>query len=423
MVMKKASPFVKSIIRLISGSSIAQLITILGSLVITRIYTPDQLGIYSLLLTFISIFGPVISAKYDAAIVLASNEDEAVDLIWGSLIVAFVLGGIFTVIYIIYLQYNPQIYEEINGWSYLTILMLITQAIINILDNYNNRHQEYKLISSVYVRRTLFQNVGFITLGLFKFETIGLVISQQIGMFFGLKKQSKFILSQKKNYYARSWIRIKNVLIKYKKQLFYAFPAHFINSLSYSLLNFFITGLFGLAIFGYYSMTFRILALPLSLVSINVSKVFFRSASKRFESKLSFNKLITQVTILLAFVSIPMVIVLMLFSPMLFEFFFGPGWSVAGKFAQILAPMYGIRLIVSAVSPTLMVVGQQKLEVFMQALFIISSLVSYFICYIFGQSIEAFLTYVSISYSIVYIVFYIVIYKLSKNRRMNNYNA
>lgn len=57
-------------------------------------------------------------------------------------------------------------------------------------------------------------------------------------------------------------------------------PAHFLNSASYSMLNFYITELFGLGILGYYSITYRILGIPLTLVSLNVSKVFFQRASE-----------------------------------------------------------------------------------------------------------------------------------------------
>ena len=411
-----SSEYFKSVFRLTVGSLIAQLITILVSPISTRLYTPEQLGIYTLIITVVAMFGPVLAGKYDMAIVSAEDEDEAMNLIVGSTIFSMVFIVLITIGYRFYLQGKPEILNEVGSLAYMLVGILVVTAFINICNNYNNRHKEYKIISSVYVIRTLCQNMGLVVFGFLKLGSIGLLLSQFIGSLMGLKKQGTRLYQNRFLFEKVKLNEVKKTLIKYKKQPLYSMPAHFINSSSYSMLNFFITGLFGLSMFGYYSMSYRILGLPLSLVSMNVSKVFFQRASEEKNKTGQFNKTLMQITVFLTCLSIPMVLVLICVGPFLFEVVFGKGWFVSGVFARTLAPMYGFRFVVSALTPALVISGEQRLELILQSLFVLTSLCSYFICGTFGFGIETFLTCIAIFYSIIYILLYIAIYKLSKRQ-------
>lgn len=409
-----SSNYFKAISQLTVGSLLAQLITVLVSPISTRLYSPEQLGVYTLIITVSAMFGPVLAGKYDMAIVSAEDDKEVNNLIIGSVLFSLIFVGFISIGFYFYLNSKPEILEEVGNFAYLLIFILLLTGAINILNYYNNRYKDYKLISSVYVIRTSFQNLGLVLFGLLRFGAIGLLLSQLLGSLAGLKKQSKSLYDNRSIFKEVNLKDIKKTLVKYRKQPLYAMPAHFINSASYSILNFFITGLFGLSSFGYYSMSYRILGLPLSLVSMNVSKVFFQRASDEKHNKGTYNKTLIEITLFLLCLSIPMVLILVFLAPKLFEIVFGDGWYVAGRYAQLLAPMYGIRFIVSALTPALVISGEQKLEVLIQSLFIISSIFSYIICKYMLLGIGTFFSIVSLSYSMIYILLYITIYKLSK---------
>lgn len=411
-----SSQFFKSISQLTTGAFLAQLITIIVAPISTRLYTPEELGVYTLILTFVSIFGPVLNGKYDLAIVTAKDEKEVAELIVGSALFSIVLIFVITLGYTYYLKVTPEILTQVGVFAYILIGILLIRSCTNILNSYNNRYKEYKIMSTVYVLRTGIQNVGLILFGLLKFGSIGLLISQLLGALFGLKKQGEHLYRNRDSIKEVQFSKVKKTLKRYIKQPLYSMPAHFLNSTSYSILNFFISGLFGMRYFGYYSMSYRILGLPLNLISMNVSKVFFQRASEEQRNIGSYNKTLKQVTIFLSCISIPMVIFLILLGPYMFEFVFGEGWNVSGIFVQILAPMYGIRFIVSALTPALIISGKQKLELMIQSLFIISSVISFLVSKLLGFNIYVFLTLITITYSVIYTLFYVVIYKLSKQK-------
>lgn len=411
-----SSDYFKSVFRLTMGSLIAQLITALVSPISTRLYTPEQLAIYTLIITVSAMFGPVLCGKYDMAIVAAKDEKEVTNLIVGGLVVSITSIMFITIGYRFYLQRKPEILDEVGRFAYLLVLILLINAMINLLNRYNNRHKEYKLISSVYVLRTGFKNAGLVLFGFLKLGSLGLLLSQVLGSLVGLKRQSKRLYENRSMFKKVKINEVKNTLIKYKKLPIYSMPAHFLNSASYSMLNFFITGLFGLSTLGYYSISYRILGIPLTLVSLNVSKVFFQRASDEKSNTGGYRRTLMQLTLFLACLSIPMVLVLIIFGPFLFELFFGQGWGQAGRYAQILAPMYGFRFIVSALTPALVISGEQRLELILQSLFIVTSVISYFVCRWMGYGINTFLMFIAVFYSIIYILLYIVILKLSKKR-------
>lgn len=409
-----SSEYFRSVFKLTIGSLLAQVITIGVSPITTRLYTPKELGTYTLIITISAMFSPVLSGKYDMAIVSAENEEEVMDLIIISLLFSLFFIPLITLGYNFYLNSKPEIFIEVGNFAYVLILILIVNALINILNNYNNRFKEYNIISYVYVLRTIFQNLGLVIFGFFNLGSIGLLLSQLLGLLVGVKKQGEKLYKAKSLFKGIKVSSLKQVFKKYRNQPIYSMPAHFISSASYSILNFFISGLFGLSIFGYYSMTYRIMGLPLSLVSMNVSKVFFQRATEEKKNKGNYKQTLKQITTFLVLLSIPMVFILILLGPTLFEFFLGKGWQVSGNFARLLAPMYGFRFIVSALTPALVVSGKQKLELMIQTLFIVSSLISYFICKLLSLNIEMYLVMISVSYSLIYLYLYGVIYMLSK---------
>lgn len=272
----KSSKILGPLFQLTAGSAIAQLITIMVSPLTTRLFTSEDLGIYTLILTIISIFGPVLNGKFDMSIVKSKDHDELVDYLNLSLIIGFLFSIFVSVGYTVYLFNNKVIMEKVGLIIFVILpIILMASALINTLTSLNNFEKNYYLISKVYVVRNISQNIMMISAGLIHLGVIGLILSQLASLFFGIKSQAislkKELIFMKQRF---SILNIKKSFLKEKNQLIYLTPATVLNSSSYSVLNFFITNLFGLSVFGYYSMSYRILGLPLSLISGNVSRLF-----------------------------------------------------------------------------------------------------------------------------------------------------
>ena len=187
--MKKRlnNSFLVNIAVLASGSFIAQGIGALTIPVLTRIYTPEDLGLYTYIISIAAIFLSVVNTRYDVSIVTEPEERNVYPLIKLSLIV----GGIVTIIASI----GGYVFFSFKGMpGYLSIYLFViiaSYAIINVLTAYNNRRKEYKVISSVYVLRTGTQNIGAILLGILSRSIHCLLLPYAIGQLLGIKRQMK----------------------------------------------------------------------------------------------------------------------------------------------------------------------------------------------------------------------------------------
>jgi len=68
-ITKSKSDFKKNVLTLMAGTTIAQAIPIAISPILTRLYTPEEFGLFALFLAIVSIFGVVATMRYEMAIV------------------------------------------------------------------------------------------------------------------------------------------------------------------------------------------------------------------------------------------------------------------------------------------------------------------------------------------------------------------
>ncbi|MDT2300637.1 lipopolysaccharide biosynthesis protein [Enterococcus faecium] len=409
--MKIDKKYFKSLIVLFSGSLIAQGISVLFAPIMTRAFTAENLGIYTYLLSTATIFMPVINLRYDMSIVSVEEED-VIPIIKGSLIIGTGLSIFISIIYGIYIVFtrNTKLYTTIPFF----FLLLISYSLINVFTAYNNKERNYKLISKVAILRSIFQNAVVSIVGLFYNEILTLLLFYSIGQFAGVREQAKSLKFRFKEIWKVPYNEVQKILKKEYKQPIYSTPAIFFNGLSYSLITILIEKLFDFSTVGFYSISVRMLGVPLALISGNVSRIFFERATFSYHNELNFKKEFKQTFILQLAISIPLTIFLLLFSPSLFSFFFGKTWEIAGRYVVILSPMFGIRFIVTTVSPALIIVGKQKLDLILQMLFMVAIITIYFIVKINNLDILSFLKLISLFFSIIYLGYLWCIYQFSK---------
>lgn len=405
--------FLKSITALVSGSIVAQLIAIIVSPIMTRLYTPSDIGVFTFIITIVNMFSPVINGRYDIAIVTEPTKKNIFPLMRLSLRICLIFTFVISIGSSVYFMKS----KENSVYSYAVIfilILLISRGVTNILIAYNNRNKEYKLMTSVYVIRSLVQNVGFVLFGVFKFGVFGLLFSQVAGIMLSIKRQSSSFKSQFNSFKKSSFQDELDVAKKHKNQLLYSTPAIFVNNFSYSSLNLFVGSLFNTSVLGYYSMSYRLLGLPLNIISNNVSKIFIEEASREYDVSKSFTKTLKKTTIILVIMAIPMVLCMYFFIPPIFEIVFGKNWSITGKYVRILSPMFGIRFIVTAIAPGLTVARKQGMDLILQLLFVIVAGVSFIITVTRNLFMEEFLICITISFSLVYMIYYFSVYYFSR---------
>ncbi|MGB4183347.1 MAG: oligosaccharide flippase family protein, partial [Dethiobacteria bacterium] len=91
-VIPTFSKFGANVFKLITGNVAAQLITIGAMPIFTRMYTPDDFGIYQLFVSITSVLIVVAALQYDMAIMLPPAEEDAVNVTALSVIVVTIFS-------------------------------------------------------------------------------------------------------------------------------------------------------------------------------------------------------------------------------------------------------------------------------------------------------------------------------------------
>lgn len=73
--------FIKSVLVLISGSFIGQIVNFISAPIMTRLFTVTDIGVFTYINSIASIFIPVICLRYENAIVLENNNSKVFALI------------------------------------------------------------------------------------------------------------------------------------------------------------------------------------------------------------------------------------------------------------------------------------------------------------------------------------------------------
>lgn len=147
---------------------------------------------------------------------------------------------------------------------------------------------------------------------------------------------------------------LKRNASEYKKFPLFASWAALLNTGAVQMPVFMITKYFGSSITGLFSFTFKVISIPMTLVSSSISQVMFQKVAVMHNEKpeLLFY-FVLKMFLLLLVLSIPFVMTLTFWGVEIFSFVFGEQWALAGNFAAILSVAVAIRFAVSPLSSVL----------------------------------------------------------------------
>lgn len=363
-----ASKEFKQIIAIISGTSGAQLITLLFSPLLTRLYQPEAFGQVGVFLALAAVLIPIAALTLPMAIVLADTKTEAIRITLLSLGIALINALAFTLLIVFNIEVIAQLLNIDNAQSYLywVPIAVFFAAILQVTDNWVIRAQLFKLKAKVAVFHAA--SINFLKLGVGLLSPSGIaliaiaIFNPLINAFMLIatvrsKLQTEIKLSLVVNY---DW---RSLFVKYRQFPLFQSPQALLNAISQGGPVVVLAALFGPASAGFYSFSRSILALPIMLLGKAVGDVFYGRFANEVNNK-NYQKVKTlfiQSTALLMLIGLIPLGIVLLWGPELFLFVFGDGWGKAGMYAQWLS-LWTFFILINAPSLKLIIVlKRQKL--------------------------------------------------------------
>lgn len=417
---KLSSDFRKNLVLMIGGSFFAQLIPILFSFLLTRIYTPEDFGVFSNFSAVLSFLLVFMLLKYDMAIILPKKDSSAANL----LVLCLGIGFFFFVLtFLIVVLFDEMIYglfkfDQRNNFLLFVPLGAFLFSLFNLLNEWFVRRKYFQTLiknkivnnSSIVAMSSMLPQINILTLGLVKGQILGQLISVVTGIYVVVKKDWTLFRTIDKRV-------MKKLLFKYINFAKFNIPGQLINTLSVQVVIFYLTSQFGFKVVGLYALTDRFLGVPLQFVGNAVKDVFKQKASEDYRNKGECRDIYKKTTLLLVVCSLPPFIILFIFAPELFSFFFGAGWKDSGIYAQVLCIMYMLNFIGMPTGWLFVIAEKQKLDFLWQILFLTFTVAALGISYLFFKNDVVYtLILLSVGRSITYLIQLGMTYRLANGK-------
>lgn len=323
-----------------SSSIVGNLILIVTTPIITRLYSPEEFGDFSLFISLVTIISVIASLKFETLIPFQKSNYQARNILYASvfvLIIGVLFLGIFLVAFEKGIKSTFENYDSII--PILGLLTILSLGLVNIFTQKLARDGDFVKIAQVRIIQPVAATASQVLLAYSPLSSIGLIFGQVISRIISLVPLSKTIQSHKiqRIFRARYIKRTPRLIKPYLNHSFHLSVAGFANSLSANvpiilfglLYNNYTVGLYGLAL--------RLMISPISLCSSALTQAMLGEFSKT-DSLEKLQGMISRTTKWLAVMITPSMILLISNIDWVVPLLFGDDWSEASYLILILSP-------------------------------------------------------------------------------------
>jgi len=155
--LKTKSEFTRNVLTLMTGTVVAQAIPIAISPILTRIYSPEEFGLFALFFAILSILSVLANGRYENAVMLPKKDSDAINIFALGFIINTFLSLFLLVIVVLFNDDFTRLLgnDDIAIWLYFIPIALFFTGLFNILNSFNNRQKNYKDIADAMVMKSM----------------------------------------------------------------------------------------------------------------------------------------------------------------------------------------------------------------------------------------------------------------------------
>jgi len=257
------------------GTVIAQIIAVIGSIFLAKIYGSEAYGIFGLYISISSVLIILNNFQLDKLIVTVKTEYESKNLMNSLFLISFLTASVTIVIY--------YLLSLVFVLSFFKINIILFSSFASILLSFNKIHESFFTFSKKFIpisNAKIFiaiLNISFQLVLFYEFKLMGLIFGNIISIFL---IAIYYFIKNNKSLNKINLLQLKKSIHKNNTIIKYIFPSTLINSLAINLVPILIATFFSLKDAGVYFLSIKILAIPLFLISSSISQVYYQKSSE-----------------------------------------------------------------------------------------------------------------------------------------------
>ena len=260
------------------GTVIAQIIAVVSSIYIAKLYGSEAYGVLSVFICLSTILSTFNSLQLDNCIILSKKKNSTnwFNFLFLLIPIMTLVGALLSLpIYFLFYKNN------LNSITFILVL------IASIFLSYNKTHEflltNLKIFSPFSFGKILIVivNVSLQFIFYLNFKIYGLIYSSIISV---ITVSLYYSFKNKRYFKSIDYKLVKQDIKQHTTIIKYLLPSRFINSLAIQSIPILIFALFSLKETGVFFFSQKILSMPLFIISSSISNVYFEKAKDLYQS-------------------------------------------------------------------------------------------------------------------------------------------
>ncbi|MFL9924597.1 hypothetical protein PQR62_09995 [Herbaspirillum lusitanum] len=342
---------------MLRGAIIAQGIAFAALPVMSRLYSPDAFGTLQSMLSIVTLLLVGSSLRFEIAI-LSAKRHQLRHIVKACLVLCFVTGALSLVIVTALWFAFPALVLKFGAYVFLIPLTLLLSGLGQVVNNVCLRLKTLSKIANGKIGQSGAYVAVSIGAGAVLPSTLSLVVADACGraalLIFSVKSEvARFLRALPAM--GRRTLAVCRI---HRHLPLLSMPSALINVLGSSFTSVMLLAVFHAGEAGNYALIDRALGAPITMLATAQSQAFMSFLANNDADGAPRVKLM-EIARFNALVGLVPMIICLFAGPKLVVWILGQDWEVAGRFVQVLAPLYYITFITTPFNMTLVIMGKQ----------------------------------------------------------------
>jgi len=384
----------------VGGTASAQILLVLAAPLLTRLYTPEDFGLLAVYASLLALIGVISSLRYELAIPLPEDDGEAANVA----ALCLILVGVMTLLTgILVLLLDQPIADALGVPQLAPYLWLLPVGVLisgayTVFNYWAIRTKRFSSIAGTKLRQAIATIA--IQLAAFKLGGIALLFGQVAGQGVGTATLSQSALANA-GFKQVSWGGIWRAAGRYRRFPTFSAPGGLIGSSSTQVLVLGLAYVFGQHILGLFSLTHRVISVPLTLIGSAVGQIFLAEGPAAYRTN-HLDDLVRKIYIRLSFFFFFLFFLLASVAPVFFSIVFGEIWRVSGLISSLLFLLLYFQSVSSPLSTIFTITENQHLALIFHGVRLLLASAAIFLAYLV-KDINSSIIFISLGQALGYI--------------------
>ncbi|GMU52100.1 MAG: hypothetical protein AMXMBFR33_12460 [Candidatus Xenobia bacterium] len=345
----------------------AQIVAMAASPILTRLFTPSDLGILGVFGATVTLISLLSFFRYEQAIPLAEGDEGGAGIL--QLCHLCLLVSVLLLSGAVWMG-GPELMElmlipSLAPYRVLLPLGVLGAGIYTLSEFWLIRQRRYSFFGLTRIIQIVVMIALQIVAGICGVGVVGLLAGQVIGMAFG----GVLVLAQLWFRRPVGWRQISYQAHRYRHFGFYTSWSTMIKAAALQGPILLIAHFYGTQVTGWFNLALRAVTIPGDIFAKALSRVFLGEAARlQHENRRGLLSLFWPILRLQAMIGVGIAIGTVVAAPLAFKLVFGAAWTQSGVYAQYLSLAMLAQFIVSPIENFLTVAERQGLYAFREVL-------------------------------------------------------